>query len=57
MNSLVPASACNGKFVYDGSDYTTYLKQRAINKNYNDISFGGDDYSGGQVAMRAIRRY
>jgi hypothetical protein len=57
MNSLVPAAACNGKFVYDGSDYTTYLKQRAINKNYNDRSFGGDESSSGQVAMRAIRRY
>ena len=31
---LVPASACNGKFVYDGSDYTTFLKNKAINKNY-----------------------
>ena len=57
MNSLVPASACNGKFVYDGSDYTTYLKQRAINKNYNDQSFGGNESSGAQVSMRAIRRY
>jgi hypothetical protein len=53
----VPAAACNVKYVYDSSDYITYLKQRAINKNYNDLSFGGDDYKGSQSAQRAIRRY
>jgi hypothetical protein len=53
----VPAAACNVKFVYDSSDYITYLKQRAVNKNYNDFSFGGDDYKGSQSAQRAIRRY
>ena len=51
------AAACNGKYVYDTSDYVRYLKQRAINKNYNDKSYGGNDYSGAQVAIRAIRRY
>jgi hypothetical protein len=55
MNVLIPAAACNGKFVYDGSDYTTFLKQRAINKNYNDRSFGGNNSSGSQSALRAIR--
>ena len=29
----VPAAACNVKYVYDSSDYTTYLKQKAFNKN------------------------
>lgn len=53
----VPAAACNVKYVYDSSDYITYLKQRAVNKNYNDFSFGGDDYKGSQSAQRAIRRY
>jgi hypothetical protein len=53
----VPAAACNVKYVYDSSDYITYLKQRAINKNYNDLSNGGDDYNGSQSAQRAIRRY
>ena len=32
----IPAAACNVKYVYDSSDYITYLKQRAVNKNYND---------------------
>ena len=53
----VPAAACNVKYVYDSSDYTTYLKQKAFNKNYNDLSFGGDQSSGSQSAQRAIRRY
>lgn len=57
MNLAVPAAACNVRFVYDGSDYTRFLKERAINKNYNDLSFGGNDYSAAQSTMRAIRRY
>jgi hypothetical protein len=53
----VPAATCNVKYVYDSSDYTTYLKQRAVNKNYNDFSNGGDDFHAGQSALKAIRRY
>jgi hypothetical protein len=53
----IPAAACNVKYVYDSSDYTTYLKQRAVNKNYNDLSYGGDDYKASQSALRAVRRY
>jgi hypothetical protein len=33
------------------------LKQRAINKNYNDLSYGGDQSNASQSAQRAIRRY
>ena len=57
INAAVPASACNGKFVYDGSDYINFKKNQAINRNYNDRSFGGNDYSGSQSAIRAVRRY
>ena len=57
VNPAVPASACNGKFVYDGSDYINFKKKQAINRNFNDRSFGGNDSSGAQSAMRAIRRY
>jgi len=53
----IPASSCNVKFVYDSSDYTTYLKQRAMVRNYNDSSNAGNDYSGSQSAYRAARRY
>lgn len=53
----IPAAACNVKYVYDSSNYITYLKQKAINKNYNDYSYGGDDFHAGQSALKAIRRY
>ena len=53
----VPASACNGKFVYDSSDYIKFKKNQAVNRNYNDRSFGGDDYSTSQVAVRHSRIY
>ena len=53
----IPAAACNVKYVYDSSDYITYLKQKAVNKNYNDLSYGGDDSKASQSALRAIRRY
>ena len=53
----IPAAACNVKFVYDSSDYVTYLKQKAVNKNYNDLTYGGDQSNASQSAIRAIRRY
>jgi hypothetical protein len=53
----IPAAACNVKYVYDSSDYVTYLKQRAVAKNYNDLTYGGDQSKSSQSAMRAIRRY
>ena len=57
IDPRVPASACNTKFVYDSSDYIRFRKNQAYNKNYNDRSFGGNEYSGSQSASRAIRRY
>lgn len=57
VDPAIPASACNTKFVYDSSDYIRYLKNQAVNKNYNDRSFGGNDSSAQQSAVRAIRRY
>jgi hypothetical protein len=57
LNTEIPASACNVKYVYDSSDYTTYLKQKAVVKNYNDLSYGGNDSNSSQSAYKAIRRY
>ena len=57
VNPAVPASACNTKFVYDSSDYIRFRKNQAVNRNYNDRSFGGDDYSASQSNYRHIRRY
>ena len=55
--SGVQPSACNQKYVYDGSDYITYKKQSAVLKNYNSLNFGGDDYHSTQSVIRAIHRY
>ena len=57
LNRSVPSATCNVKWVYDSSDYITYLKQKAVNKNYNDLSYGGDEFKSSQSAQRAIRRY
>lgn len=57
VNPNVPASACNSKFVYDSSDYVNFKKKQSMNKAYNDRSFGGDNFSAAQSAIRAIRRY
>ncbi len=43
----------NPKYVYDSSNYISYRKLRAVNKNYNDSSFGG---SGGSTVAEALRR-
>ena len=53
----VPPATCNTKYVYDSSNYTTFLKQQANNKNYNDLSYGGDQHSASQVAWKGIRRF
>jgi hypothetical protein len=57
LNTNIPSATCNVKYVYDSSDYVSYLKQRAVAKNYNDLSYGGDEYKSSQSAWRAIRRY
>ena len=56
-DSGVPAATCNTKFVYDSSDYVTYLKQKAVGKNYNAVTNGGNYGNGAQSAIRSIRRY
>jgi len=56
-NTGIPSSTCNVRYVYDGSDYTTFKKLQAINRNYNNASNGGNLYSGSQSAFRAIRRF
>jgi hypothetical protein len=51
-NTQVPCSNANTKFVPDSSEFIKYKKQRAINQNYNDISFGGDKNNASFVALR-----
>ncbi len=57
VNPNVPSATCNGKYVYDSSDYIRFRKDQAVNKNYNDRSFGGNDYNTSQSSIRHIRRY
>jgi hypothetical protein len=57
VNSSIPSSTCNTKFVYDGSDYIKFKRNQAVNRNYNDLSNGGNDSSAQQSSYRAIRRY
>jgi hypothetical protein len=45
----------NQKFVYDGADYVRYKKLKAMNKTYNDSSFGGDQSNGSYVALKRVR--
>jgi len=57
VDPKIPSSTCNVKFVYDGSDYITFKRNQATNRNYNDRSFGGNDYNASQSNVRHIRRY
>jgi hypothetical protein len=57
LNITVPSSTCNVKYVYDSSDFIKFRRNQAINRNYNDISFGGNNSNGAQVAYRAVRRF
>lgn len=57
LDTSVPSGTCNVKYVYDGSDYIKFRRSQAINKNYNDRSFGGNDFNTSQSAIRHIRRY
>jgi hypothetical protein len=46
----------NQHYVYDSSIYTTYKKRVSKNKNYNDVSFVGDDHNGSYSPIMHIRR-
>lgn len=55
-NTGVPSANTNVKWVYDGSDYTTFKKQQAVNRNYNDYSYGGAGGSNTFIALNRVRR-
>jgi len=52
----VPASSCNVRFVADSSDYVRFRKEQAINFNYSDKSFGGNESNGSYVPLMRVRR-
>lgn len=46
----------NVRYVYDSSVYVKYKRLVAENRTYNDLSFGGDNASAAQSALRRVRR-
>jgi hypothetical protein len=54
--SGIPSANTNVKYVYDGSDYTKFKKQQAVNRNYNDYNYGGKGGSTTFVALNRVRR-
>jgi hypothetical protein len=53
----VPASSCNVRFVADSSDYIKFKKYQAINRNYNDLTNGGDQSHAACVLLMHVRRF
>lgn len=52
----IAPTTCNPKFVSDSSDYVKFKRLRAVNRNYNDLSNGGDQSNASYVPLMAIRR-
>ena len=52
----IPPTTCNPKFVADSSDYIRFKKLKAVNRGYNDLSYGGDQHNASYVPLMAIRR-
>lgn len=48
----IPASSCNVRWVADSSDYVTFKKQQAMNRNFNKYKFGGDQHNASQVPLK-----
>ena len=46
---------CKKTYTADASDRTKFLKLKAINKTYNDNSFGGDQNNGSYLAIKRVR--
>ena len=53
----ISPSTCNPKFVSDSSDYVRFKKLKAINRTYNDLSYGGDQSNASYVPLMAVRRF
>lgn len=45
----------NPRFVYDSSDYTRFKKLQAVNRNYNDSTFGGANANNTQSDLNRVR--
>jgi len=54
--SQIPLYCGNNKYVSDSSLYTLFKNLSAINKNYNDSSFGGNSNNGSYTFLMRVRR-
>tara|TARA_X000000368_G_scaffold388346_1_gene349780 strand:- start:247 stop:735 length:489 start_codon:yes stop_codon:yes gene_type:complete len=54
-NKGIASYSGNPKFIHDGSDYTRFKKLMAINKNFNDNSYGGANNSQSQSNIKKVR--
>jgi hypothetical protein len=52
----IAPTTCNPKFVSDSSDYVKFKRLRAVNRNFNDSTNGGDSSNASYVPLMAIRR-
>ena len=46
----------NSRFTHDSSDYTRFRKLQAMNRNFNDLSTGGNSGNYPQHSIRRLRR-
>ena len=56
VNNNVSLWSGNNKWVYDGADYVRFKKLQAKNRNFNDVSWGGDRNNASQTALSRVRR-
>jgi hypothetical protein len=56
LHTQNPVWSGNSRFVVDSSDFTRFKKMKSVNRNYNDLTFGGDDHFAAQMAINRVRR-
>ena len=55
LNENLALWSGNQRWVYDGSDYIKFKKLQAKNRNFNDVSWGGDRNNASQTARSRVR--
>jgi hypothetical protein len=52
----IPLESGNNKYVHDSSLFTKFKNLSSLNRNYNDISFGGNANNGSYSFLMKVRR-
>ena len=52
----IPLESGNNRYVNDSSLFTRFKNLSSLNKNYNDITFGGNAHNGSYVSLMSVRR-